>query len=500
MNFRICLFLFLLSVTISKAQETKNEISVTLHPEVQFQTIDHFGASDAWSAQFVGNWPEAKKEAIANLLFSQEMKQGNPEGIGLSMWRFNLGAGSAEQGETSGIKDEWRRAESFLGNKGELDMSKAERQVWFAEAAKNRGVEKLLLFSNSPPIQFTKNSKAYSSDGRSNLKTDAIDDFSDYLSDVVSGLQKMGLNPGYVSPVNEPQWDWSDGGQEGNPYTNEQIAELVKGINTSFQEHDIKVKIDVAEAGKINYLFEKADKPQRGTQVKSFFDQKSPTYLGDLSNLSNVISAHSYFTTSPLDKSADLRAKVASTVASIPGLNYWMSEYCILGDNEGEIRGNGRDLGMKSALYMARVIHQDLTISNASAWNWWLAISPYNYKDGLIYIDKEKKDGRFFESKMLWVLGNYSRFIRPGYQRIGLDVSNEKLMVSAFQNPDTKDIVLIVLNSNPTSELLKIANSDTKWIKAYITDENSNLAAIEISGSLQEIPKESVMTFLISLD
>lgn len=44
-----------------------------------------------------------------------------------------------------------------------------------------------------------------------------------------------------------------------------------------------------------------------------------------------------------------------------------MSEYCILGDNGGEINGNGRDMGIDPALYLARVIHNDLTIANASA-------------------------------------------------------------------------------------------------------------------------------------
>jgi hypothetical protein len=94
-----------------------------------------------------------------------------------------------------------------------------------------------------------------------------------------------------------------------------------------------------------------------------------------------------------------------------------MSEYCILGDNEGEIKGEGKDLGIDPALYMAKVIHNDLVNANASAWHWWIAISPYNYKDGLVYIDKNKTDGDFKSSKMLWALGNYSRFIRPGAVR-----------------------------------------------------------------------------------
>jgi hypothetical protein len=60
-----------------------------------------------------------KRRAIADLLFSTALdSSGRPQGIGLSGWRFNIGAGSAEQGKGSGIDDEWRRAECFLQRDG----------------------------------------------------------------------------------------------------------------------------------------------------------------------------------------------------------------------------------------------------------------------------------------------------------------------------------------------------------------------------------------------
>ena len=42
------------------------------------------------------------------------MKTDKPKGIGLSLWRFNVGAGSAEQGEASQIASPWMRTECFL--------------------------------------------------------------------------------------------------------------------------------------------------------------------------------------------------------------------------------------------------------------------------------------------------------------------------------------------------------------------------------------------------
>ena len=62
----------------------------------------YFSASDAWSMQFIGLWPEEKQNLVADWLFSTENDvNGQPKGIGLSLWRFNVGAGSAEQGEAS---------------------------------------------------------------------------------------------------------------------------------------------------------------------------------------------------------------------------------------------------------------------------------------------------------------------------------------------------------------------------------------------------------------
>ena len=36
------------------------------------QTMTYFGASDAWSMQFIGLWPEEKQNQIADWLFSTE--------------------------------------------------------------------------------------------------------------------------------------------------------------------------------------------------------------------------------------------------------------------------------------------------------------------------------------------------------------------------------------------------------------------------------------------
>src|SRR5690606_32029489 len=97
------------------------------------QTIHSFRASDCWTAMFIGKWTDKnKKDRIADLLFSTDtLEDGSPEGIGLSLWRFNIGAGSFEQGDESNITTDWRREESFQLADGSYDWSKQAGQQWF---------------------------------------------------------------------------------------------------------------------------------------------------------------------------------------------------------------------------------------------------------------------------------------------------------------------------------------------------------------------------------
>ena len=158
-------------VVICPCEEIQAADKLTIHIDSgsTYQTIDGFGASDAWRCQFVGkNWPLEKRERIADLLFSRETDaQGNPRGIGLSIWRFYLSAGTAEQGDDSDIGNPWRRGECFQNADGTYDWAKLAGQQWFLRAARDRGVERFLAFPNAPPVHLSKNGKGYATKGTS---------------------------------------------------------------------------------------------------------------------------------------------------------------------------------------------------------------------------------------------------------------------------------------------------------------------------------------------
>jgi hypothetical protein len=213
-----------------------------------------------------------------------------------------------------------------------------------------------------------------------------------------------------------------------------------------------------------------------------------------------VIAAHSYFTTSPFAKGMELRKLVKDSIAKIKGLVYWQSEYCILGDNEGEIKGEKRDTGISAALYVAKVIHEDLVGADAAAWQWWTAISAYDYKDGLIYIDKRENGGDFSDSKMLWAMGNYSRFIRPGMQRIDVDINSRDLLVSGYKDVQKRKLVLVFVNESLQDKLVIAGQAGAllnKKIVIYTTDATRSLAKNNAVLSELLIPARSIVTVVI---
>lgn len=250
-NILILAFVTVYSLSVFSQPELtvkNNPLEITLNPEVTYQTIHNFGASDAWSCQYVGNWPVEQKNKVADLLFSLDDKEdGSPKGIGLSCWRFNIGSGSADQKGEPKIGDPWRRTECFLQPDGNYNWQKQSGQRWFLQAAQKRGVESFIGFVNSPPVWLTKNGRANSDGGNSmNLPDENLPEFSKFLVDVTQNIQKNdGVLFDILSPVNEPQWDWKDG-QEGSPWTNAEIAKLCRQLGTDLQNAGLSTQIDIA--------------------------------------------------------------------------------------------------------------------------------------------------------------------------------------------------------------------------------------------------------------
>lgn len=486
------------------------------------QTIDHFGASDCWSIKYIGKWGDIqKKNQIADYLFSTDtLFNGQPKGIGLSMWRFNLGAGSAEQGNASEIPDEWRREECFLKADGTYDWTKQAGQQWFLNAAKQRGLNNFLTFSIAPPVQFSINGKAYGlGTSQLNLKDADMPKFSDFMVEVVNYFTQNGFNFTYISPFNEPQWDWGrdSKSQEGTGATSSSMAAVVRQLGPKIRAKGLSTKIAFGEAAQWNFL-NAPYSDGRGNQINEFFNPLSSNYIGNVPQVDNLISAHSYFTTCPEGDLVRFRQDAFNAKNSIaPNLRLWQTEFGILGNICGQLNGSPKNTDINYGLYVAKVIHNDLVVANVSAWDWWLSVSPYNYSDALVYVNDAantydlnalKTDGTVSDSKQLWCFGNYSRFIRPGMVRVGASISDisdptvaaGSQMISAFKDKANKKIVIVLVNMSSNDKRYSLDTSSINLagdvFQSYTTSASNSLTrSTQKIGEIKLLAK-SVVTLV----
>ena len=194
---------------------------------------------------------------------------------------------------------------------------------------------------------------------------------------------------------------------------------------------------------------------------------------------------------------------------------FWQSEICIMGNDEEIGGGGGYDFSMKTALYVARIIHHDLCYANAESWSWWRACGG-NYKDGLIRIydnPRRRRGGatapephRAQDSRLMWALGNYSRFVRPGAVRYEI-TSKEKedpygVMVSAYQNKDGSWVVVAINYSEqekPVSFNVGRSSASPTWQPYRTSDaEGETLKPLAPCDGTATLAPRSITTFVSS--
>lgn len=504
----IAFFVVLLCVEVCLSANAKGE-SVTIMVDRPRQTISHFGASDAWSMHDIGLWTDTvAQRQVADWLFSLETDDsGQPRGIGLSLWRFNLGAGSAEQGDGAAINRD-TRTECFLQADGTYDWSRQAGQRRFLRMAKERGVPYLLAFLNSPPVYFTQNGLATNTGrgGTMNLRDDCYDDFAHFMATAMKGLEEHdGIHIDYISPVNEPDgsWNWQGPKQEGSPATNREIVRLVNETSRELQRQGVTgTQIVVPESSDLRCLLGIHDTSwQRGNTLRTLFSKDSTeTYLGSTPLVPKLILGHSYWTNTPVERMKKIREKLREACREL-GVGFWQSEVCIMQNDEEIGGGGGYDFTMKTALYVARIIHHDLAYADAESWSWWRACGG-NYKDGLLRVWNRGQRAR--DSRLLWALGNYSRFVRPGAVRHDISGTSDDpwgLMLTAFHNTDGRWVVVAINYSNEERPLSITLSDGTqpRW-QAYRTSdaEGETLKPVSTDNDANRLPPRSITTFVSS--
>lgn len=465
--------------------EGKVYSQVKANPAVAYQTMESFGGSGAWWSQYVGGWdqpygddPEPVREKIARLLYSDET------GIGLTGYRYNIGAGSAHSGLGT-FWDQNRRAQSFLKPNGEYDFTRDENAVWFLKQVVALGADEITLFCNSPLESLTVNGLAHMSEkGTPNLLPENYAAFADYCFDVAEHFIEEGIPVKFISPINEPQWDWLEG-QEGCHYEPDEVVAVLKVFVEKLAEREALAGVEISA-------------PESGEWGGRTIEYNQAILEDEvLGEYFTTMDNHSYW--------SNAAAKTGYRTwkdQNYPELKLRTSEWCEM--------VNGSDYTMDSAFNMMDVIYEDLTILDVVSWQCWVEVAPGGYRDGLIYVNQEKKACR--PAKRMWAFGNLTKYVRPGYTRI--DVSNSysdiykmrSLCFTGINDEGKKELVFVFINREDEKQFQLQAGDETVYTGYQIvtTSEEKDLEVVE-SGAYQSdtvitVAAESITTVVLTAE
>jgi glucuronoarabinoxylan endo-1,4-beta-xylanase len=171
---------------------------------------------------------------------------------------------------------------------------------------------------------------------------------------------------------------------------------------------------------------------------------------------------------------------------------YWETEV-----DTGTASGDSPGDGIASALLTVTTMHNDLTKANLNAWHyWWLYCSN---NSGCLY-----DTGTKVWAKRLWAMGNFARFVRPGWKRVDTAGSPPSgVLVSAYINPANDALSVVAINSNTSAKdvSLYISGKAPCSLTPFETSASKNLgqgAAVNVSQSRVTVTlaAQSVTTFV----
>jgi len=134
----------------------------------------------------------------------------------------------------------------------------------------------------------------------------------------------------------------------------------------------------------------------------------------------------------------------------------------------------GPSATIANGIAVAGWIHSAVTIGEASAWLWWWW-SAYGTDDNEGLLLKNGTD-----TKRRWTLGNYSKFIRPGYTRVDITAGpSADVLLSAFKGPDGT-VVVVAINKGAAAASFPISitgGTAPATVTPWVTSATDNLAS-----------------------
>ncbi|KAK0455350.1 glycoside hydrolase [Desarmillaria tabescens] len=405
------------------------------------------GGSGAWWPMDLYHFPEATRQNLSDLLFSQA-------GLGLSSYRWNVGSGGVN------VSNPVRAPETFYISPGVYNWSADAQGVYFLTEAAKRGVQDLTMFANSAPAPLTSGGTSCNSQFVSG--TGAA--YGTFLGDVALHFIQEGIKINYISPMNEPDNNFgpSPCGQEGMRVAPTQRAEVVEGLYNALSSRGLASSVGIL-----------ADESSSLSLATNEYASWLPQVIDKVAALVH----HTY--DFPSDSS--YRSYISTTSSRYPGKATWMSEICCsLGQANGNGRGwsGGYDPTINNALMFSGLMFQSFVLAQEPHYDFWtlvsnqLGCSPVTdpscvlqpnsngWTDGVIYYDGSyASNGNYnlYIAKHFWTLKHFGNFVKPGSQRRPID-NDASLNSMAVSTAST--YYILAMNPNSASSTLNLTFPD----------------------------------------
>jgi O-glycosyl hydrolase len=431
--------------------------TVSVDPSIQYQTLEGWGTSLAWWANVVGGFPDYARNDYINKIFDPV------NGLGLNVVRYNIGGGENPAYHFL----QYRAAvPGYEPAPGIWDWTADANQRWVLQAAIASGVNQLEAFSNSPPYWMTNSGSVTGAvGGGDNLNPNYYGAFADYLTQVVQQFaNSWGITFQTLEPLNEPNASWWQFGnwQEGCHFDRSSQDAIIQDVGASLAGYGSSTTVAAPDENSID-----------GT-VTSFssYSSAAQAYLSQ-------INTHSY--------GGSERTQLAN-LANSYSKDLWMSEY---GDNDA------------TGLTMSRQILNDMKNLRPTAWVYWQAVDNAGGWGFLKNPLQDEITTAYTINEKYYVMGNYSKFIRPGYQFIAINDANSL----AAYDASSGTLVIVTTNSdtadtNVTYDLSGFSSVGDS-VTPYRTSASEHLTQLSDIGvtnaSFTAVAKaQSVTTYVLS--
>ena len=134
-----------------------------------------------------------------------------------------------------------------------------------------------------------------------------------------------------------------------------------------------------------------------------------------------------------------------------------------------------------SGIYYAHQLHSCIVDNNFNAYCYWWLVNENTDDEGLC-------DNAGNPTKRLYTIGNYSKFIRPGFVRIGATENpSAGVTLSAYYGASAGKVVVVAINNNgsTTSQAVSFTGLNVSTVYPWVTDANNNLvqqAAVAVTN------------------